>query len=160
MSKILWSQTGCWWQYGGALHDGLVRLHSRKHTPAPVHPPPHTHIYNTYCFSTATMASWTRLSVTLHVHCLSRSRSIWPTARQLNKRTVFVYLKQHGIEWFGCYEGASNDDFKKCGGNNRDPAVFSWTHSKLSRRVRSLLGTAELEIRRKETQLLGTTIYL
>ena len=32
----------CRWQYGGALHAGLVRLHPRKHTPAPVHPHPHT----------------------------------------------------------------------------------------------------------------------
>jgi hypothetical protein len=37
------------WQYGGALHTGLVRLHARKDTPAPVHPhartPAHTSKY-------------------------------------------------------------------------------------------------------------------
>ena len=31
------------WQYGGALHAGLVTLHARKYAPAPVHPPTHTH---------------------------------------------------------------------------------------------------------------------
>jgi hypothetical protein len=31
----------------------------------------HTQIYNTYCFSIATMGSGTRRSVTLCVHCLS-----------------------------------------------------------------------------------------
>ena len=34
----------------------------------------HTHtfiIFNTYCFSTATMVTWTCLSVTLYIHCLS-----------------------------------------------------------------------------------------
>jgi hypothetical protein len=31
------------WQYGGALRAGLVRLHARKHSPAPVLPPTHTH---------------------------------------------------------------------------------------------------------------------
>jgi hypothetical protein len=30
----------------------------------------HTEICNTYCFSTATVLSWTRLNVTLYVHCL------------------------------------------------------------------------------------------
>jgi hypothetical protein len=77
------------WQYGGALRAGLVRLHVRKHTPAPVHQYLHSHTHqrarththththtriemcNTYCFSTATVVSWTRFSVTLYVHCLS-----------------------------------------------------------------------------------------
>ena len=31
----------------------------------------HTEIYNTYCFSTATMVTQKRLSVTLYAHCLS-----------------------------------------------------------------------------------------
>jgi hypothetical protein len=34
-----------WWskrvRRQNALHAGLVRLHKRKHTPKPVHPPPH-----------------------------------------------------------------------------------------------------------------------
>ena len=65
------------WQYGGALHAGLVRLHSRKHTPVFVHPHalrnPHAHteICRTYCFSMVTMVTWTRLNVTLYVHCPS-----------------------------------------------------------------------------------------
>jgi hypothetical protein len=45
--KIWWRQRGRKWQYVGALHAGLVRLHTRKHMLAPVHqcpyPPTHTH---------------------------------------------------------------------------------------------------------------------
>jgi hypothetical protein len=36
--KIWWSHRGCRWQYGGALHAEVARLHERKHTPHP-----HTH---------------------------------------------------------------------------------------------------------------------
>jgi hypothetical protein len=69
MLKIWWSQTSRKRQHGGALHAGLVRLHSHKHTlepaTAPVHllPPPntrarkHTEACNTYCFYTATVVS-------------------------------------------------------------------------------------------------------
>ena len=40
-----------------------VKLHGRKHMPAPAHTPTHTHththteMYDTYCFSTATVVS-------------------------------------------------------------------------------------------------------
>jgi hypothetical protein len=40
--------------------------HARKHAQACTHRP----TFNTYCFSTATIVSWTRLNVTLYVHCL------------------------------------------------------------------------------------------
>ena len=57
------------------LHT-LERTYARRHTHntrAHTHTHTHTHteICNTNCFSTATMVSRTRLSVTLHVHCLS-----------------------------------------------------------------------------------------
>ena len=39
--RSLCSQRGRTWQYRGALHAGLVSLHARKHTSAPVHPQPH-----------------------------------------------------------------------------------------------------------------------
>ena len=38
IARIWWSQRGRRWQYGGALHAAWVRLHARKHKPAPVHP--------------------------------------------------------------------------------------------------------------------------
>ena len=65
-------------QHGAyALHAGLARLQTlmRMHTPTrpSTHTPTHTHINNTYCFSTVTMVSWTRVSVALYVHCLSCS---------------------------------------------------------------------------------------
>jgi hypothetical protein len=44
------------------------------------HTKPHTHtlrMYNTYCFSTATMVARTRLSVALYVHCLYCSLCNW-----------------------------------------------------------------------------------
>jgi hypothetical protein len=48
-----WSQKGFGWQYGGALHAGLVRLHARNHTPALVHPDTHTrtHARSPMCLS-------------------------------------------------------------------------------------------------------------
>ena len=55
----------------------VTRKHSRVHTNAPgqthayTRARTHRQICNTYCFSTATMVSWTRLIVTLHVLCLS-----------------------------------------------------------------------------------------
>ena len=50
--KMWWSQKLCKLQYGGALHAGLVRQYTRKHTPAPVHP----HTYTQACIRTHTRA--------------------------------------------------------------------------------------------------------
>ena len=54
--------------------------HTHTHTYTHAHPHTHTHIHaractrreirKTYCFSTATMVSWTRVIVKLYVHCL------------------------------------------------------------------------------------------
>jgi hypothetical protein len=44
-----------------------ARTHARTHAQACAHRP----IYNTFCSSTVTTVSWTRLIVTLYVHCLS-----------------------------------------------------------------------------------------
>ena len=69
-------QITIWWRV--AL--GLVRLHTRKHTPATVHPQLqlHTHtqkydICSTYCFSMAEVVSWTRLNVALYAYWLCSS---------------------------------------------------------------------------------------
>ena len=70
--------------------------HAPEHTHARVYT--HTQICNSYFFSTATMATWTRLNVPLYVHCLScyfRARS----HKQRRKRVSFVCLSpryQHG----------------------------------------------------------------
>jgi hypothetical protein len=71
-------------QYGAyALRAGLARLHARMRMHAHTHAPwyPHARMYGqgrthrpiciSYCYSTATMVSWTRLIVTLYVHCQS-----------------------------------------------------------------------------------------
>ena len=44
--------------------------HTHTHTRKRAHILTHS-VCNSYCFSTATMTTWTRLSVALHVHCLS-----------------------------------------------------------------------------------------
>jgi hypothetical protein len=117
--KMWLSQRGRRWKNGGALYDGLVRLHARKHTPAPVHPHPHQHMHthsparaithththththtqicNNYCFSTAKMVPWTRLNVRLYVHCLSYFfRNIMLnclTAIFICKLSLYVYVR-------------------------------------------------------------------
>ena len=66
----------------------------RTHTHARTHPRAraraHTQICNTYCFSTATMVSWTRLSVTVYAHCLSCYNYL-----QRSDRTVTVISVLH-----------------------------------------------------------------
>jgi hypothetical protein len=48
------------------------RAHAHAHgTGHTVPPPPPTQILSRNCFSTATVVTWTRFSVTLYVHCLS-----------------------------------------------------------------------------------------
>jgi hypothetical protein len=77
---------------GGATNDVTIRrirvacwmikatcTYAHAHAHVPGYPRARTHaqacthrpIYNTYCFSTAIMVSWTSLSVALYVHCLS-----------------------------------------------------------------------------------------
>jgi hypothetical protein len=55
-----------------AIH---AKAHASARVPTPKHAfayaRAHTHTICTYCFSTATAVSWTRLSVTSYVHCLS-----------------------------------------------------------------------------------------
>ena len=60
MSKIWWSQRGRKWQYGAyALHAGLIRLHARKHTPAPcTHA--HTHTHTDVCNTAFPRQRWFR----------------------------------------------------------------------------------------------------
>ena len=62
--KIWWSQRGYRWQHNTAharcMLDNYGYRHTHKHTQC-----------ITCCFSTATLVSLTRLSVTLYVHCLS-----------------------------------------------------------------------------------------
>jgi hypothetical protein len=43
--EVWWSQRGRKWQYGRALHAGLVRIQARKHKPGPLNPHPEAHTY-------------------------------------------------------------------------------------------------------------------
>ena len=84
------------WQYRGALHAGLIRLHAHASARARTHARTnkhartrtHTHreICNTYCFSPATSVSWTSLDVRSYVHCLSCCGSYTGYMRQVLKR--------------------------------------------------------------------------
>jgi hypothetical protein len=45
---------------------------------------------NTHCFSTATPVAWTRLNVTLYVHCLSCVFCLYHTASCVIRRRVII----------------------------------------------------------------------
>ena len=49
----------------------LTSMHTHVLARELTHTSTHREIRNTYCFSTATMVSWTRVTVTLYVHCVS-----------------------------------------------------------------------------------------
>ena len=77
-----------------ALRAGLVRLHAPKHTLAPTRTHTHTEIFNTYCFSTATLVTWTRLNVALHSH-LSKLTSLGQSSLVFSHVTVLPLCAGH-----------------------------------------------------------------
>jgi hypothetical protein len=70
-----WSQRGHKWRHSMAhafcVLDKLSCTRTRTHTSTRSHTHTQTEICNTYCFSTATMVTWTRLNVMLYEHFLS-----------------------------------------------------------------------------------------
>jgi hypothetical protein len=60
----VWRHVACW-----IIKDTPARARTHTNTLSHIHT--YTTMCNTYCFSTATMVSWTRLVLTLYVHCLS-----------------------------------------------------------------------------------------
>jgi hypothetical protein len=67
--QTIWRmRVACWISKPTRTH-----AHAQTHAPRHAHTRSRTHIeiYNTYCFSMATMVTHTRFSVTLCVHCLS-----------------------------------------------------------------------------------------
>ena len=77
--------------------------HRHTHTNALTHSQTHTEICKTYCFSTATMVSWTRRHVSLYVHCLScwsvRIYANAPKKRLLASSCPSVRIKHLGSHW-------------------------------------------------------------
>jgi hypothetical protein len=85
----IWRRLACW----------IIRLHAQVHdrAPMPTHARARTHtytlrIYNTYCFSTATVVTRTHLNVTLHVHCVSCYYSRQLTEKK--KNPIFCHSLQ------------------------------------------------------------------
>jgi hypothetical protein len=74
----IWRRVACWISKAtrAQAHDRAPPTHTRMYPPSPPRgrrpppPPPPTHTQK-YFFPTATTVSWTRLNVTLYVHCLS-----------------------------------------------------------------------------------------
>ena len=65
------SQYGVYELHGWISKATHTYAHAYAHTPGHLHARTHRQLYNTYCFSTATLVSRTRLSVTSYVHNLS-----------------------------------------------------------------------------------------
>ena len=77
----------CAWTRPRARVPTCTHARARKHA--------HRPICNTYCFSTATVVSRTRLSVMLHVHCLSCFLFYVIRIREANKKEIFIQKKHH-----------------------------------------------------------------
>ena len=83
----LWRmRVACWINKTTRSH-----AHADAHALGHPHTPTHTPICNTYCFSTATVVSWTRLSVTLYVHCLYCCNSLHLTVSVKSTVTVLLF---------------------------------------------------------------------
>jgi hypothetical protein len=68
-----------------------AQKHVRARAPTPTHRP----ICNNYCFSTATIVSWTRLKVTLYVHCLSCSNLTDNAQNKLGRLVAWSVILLH-----------------------------------------------------------------
>jgi hypothetical protein len=84
-------------KYAHAHDHALGYPHERTYAQACTHRP----MWNTYCFPTATVVSWTRLCVTLYVHCLScvyllTLRHMWLRVRQ------WKFLSLDSLGWLHC----------------------------------------------------------
>ena len=107
----LWDNMEKYGRAGEATDGNIIRRmrFARSITKA-THTPTHTlRICNTYCFSTVTMVSRTRLIVTLYVHCLSSSHSCNYNRHYLpapSKHRPAALSWPHLIStysWHGCY---------------------------------------------------------
>ena len=92
--QIIWHmRVSCW-----ILKATRVQAHSRSSSPTPTHTHTHTKICNTYCFSTATVVYWTRLNLTLYVHCPSSFCSNSPSCSlSVIRPYLFLYYDCSGL---------------------------------------------------------------
>ena len=64
-------------------------------------------ICNTHCYSTSTLATWTRLNITFHAHCLSCSYELYQSTLDALSCNIFgCWVGKAGmwcnlIEWMG-----------------------------------------------------------
>ena len=70
---------------------------THRGTHSPTHAQMHTEIYNTYRFSTATMITWTHLSVMLYVHCLTFYKSKSTATKKIYSLDFFLTILSHLI---------------------------------------------------------------
>jgi hypothetical protein len=112
----IWRRVACW-----ISKHITAQPHTRDRAPTITHT---YEKFNTYCFTTTTMVSWTRLIVTLYTHCLSCSscpQFHWQgTELKVNDsylnqvKTKFTVVLQHAISFPSTDENAMypKSDFK------------------------------------------------
>jgi hypothetical protein len=80
-TQALWRLRATYW-ISKPTH-AQAQAGARAPTPTHTHTHTHTEICNTYRFSTATVVSWTHLSVTVRVHCLSCTTLLYTYTRSM-----------------------------------------------------------------------------
>ena len=69
-SQYAYALTRCMLDKQGYMRARACACPRSRHTHARARAHTSTQICNIYCFSTATVVTWTRLNITLYVHCL------------------------------------------------------------------------------------------
>ena len=97
----LWKNVEKYCRAGNTTYDNMAHAHCMPDTYGYKYTHTHTHtlrLCNTHCFYTATLVAWTRLNVTLYVHCLSCVFCLYHTACcVISLRVTIVTNSRHSV---------------------------------------------------------------
>ena len=99
LQMTIWRRVVCWISKATCVHP-QPHSHTEARTHTHIHARARADIFNTYCFSTTGMPSWTRPSMTLYRDCLSGSE--WELLETiawtfLRSASQFILSKAHAV---------------------------------------------------------------